>query len=623
VIPWSEPAALDMCEEKRWGLRPVISRGSVLLVLEETPEDFLRSHLLSRRVDHAIVCTHSQVAVCNSLQVASTSVPDLFPVNERRRLAAEVEDRQSDLFRMGVGRFRPYPRHWDYEVDCLGLFLPQAARTRHLTLGLLWRGVLSRGFGDSRARQVAVVGSQPRVGVVGAVAEEWSLATVERIPIAVQKSPHARRPRSAYLKMLGGLLNLPFLLGVERIRHRRRVLFFDSSLSSFVLHEFNRNDPAPILGPTALTNGESGALAHRLNGFVLLSPLRKVRPDQHDRSAAEAASALAREVFRRESRCASGVDVSKWWLSCAEQAASSAATAERFARVRWLWRKLDRLHPEAVVVNSEYNDYALALISWARFHESPIVSLHTGFESGGYTTPGLEYSHFTTCFLSGPDFAANKAMASKSPTEFVAVGSPKYESWRRRSIASTGDGILVAPSDTTSALFPDVEDDFWNGVCDLVRCYRGEVFTIRPHHLNFNRTAGLVHDRLCRSITNWRMSCSGPIETSITTAKIVVTSVSTVGLDAMVLQRPVVIFDPWPRRSAFSDHLLDQVVSTPAELVDLMSRLLSDSSYVQRVLYRQEEFCRRFAGTEFRNVSAAIKDRLVGLLGAPASAHSG
>jgi len=268
-------------------------------------------------------------------------------------------------------------------------------------------------------------------------------------------------------------------------------------------------------------------------------------------------------------------------------------------RVIMTWWYLNRIKPRAAVCINWLSPEQQAIRSWAKANRVPFIALQHGIHSGGVINP-TEGRIDADLFL---------AWGRRSKEEFV-----KYDTSNGPVIAVTGnpchgdlghlgrhkecyrnnasDYILIAPSAFTY-FHLDKGYYFWSQIEDLVKSYPNLRWVVRCHR--FDPLGHFIAERFRRLKASISYRDTPSIMTLLENCCLVITSVSTVALDAMWMRVPVVIVNNSTVPELFSEYGAGIVITRAEDLPKVFRQLVANGFYDRTLMINQKRFLDDFS----------------------------
>jgi len=270
----------------------------------------------------------------------------------------------------------------------------------------------------------------------------------------------------------------------------------------------------------------------------------------------------------------------------------------------------DRLHVDAVVVPQDQAGLEKVLVMMARQRgASSFCVLHgiAGFRCRGY--PG---TNADTLVVYG-DECGQLYQHSTSVHRVVALGNDELSRlWegpqardRRQSRARIGlsygiDTLVLFAAGTYTGLWPAEEPAEQNKtlqtVCRVASQLREASVLIRLHPSTAAYESVAVKHAIVDYYNRGNLFVDPglPLEDALAASEVVVTVDSTAGIQAIAARKPLVVFDPLRSDAAgYARGEAGAVVHTEEELLVVLRRLTTDSSFRDQVRERGQRFLSR------------------------------
>jgi hypothetical protein len=266
----------------------------------------------------------------------------------------------------------------------------------------------------------------------------------------------------------------------------------------------------------------------------------------------------------------------------------------------YIWKNFDEISPNAALCINWIGITHQFIRSWCRANNKPFMVLQHGIHNGGVISPDERIINADVFFCWGEEM--KKSFISAFPENrkkcIKIVGNPVYDKITNSNQSSTTDllskngqsyQILIAPSGG-SLLFRDYEKIFWDEIEQAV-IYLPEIkWIIKLHDLylfkdeirnRFEKLGAIVIEK--RNIFDF-----------IRQSKLIVTEVSTAALDAMIIQKPVIIFNLLNLPERFSEFGAGIIIKERGMFYKELKNLLKKDFFDSGLIKRQEKFVNIF-----------------------------
>lgn len=215
----------------------------------------------------------------------------------------------------------------------------------------------------------------------------------------------------------------------------------------------------------------------------------------------------------------------------------------------YIWKNFDEISPNAALCINWIGITHQFIRSWCRANNKTFMVLQHGIHSGGVISPEERIIDADVFFCWGEEM--KKSFISAFPENrkkcIKIVGNSVYDKITNSNQSSTTDllskngqsyQILIAPSGG-SLLFRDCEKIFWDEIEQAILKFSEIKWSIKLHNLY------LFKDEIKNRFKKLGVSIieEGNVFEAMKNCQLVVTNVSTAALDAMIMQKPVIIFN--------------------------------------------------------------------------------
>lgn len=260
----------------------------------------------------------------------------------------------------------------------------------------------------------------------------------------------------------------------------------------------------------------------------------------------------------------------------------------------WTWKMLDDRKPAAVLCYTWFGVHRHFMRRWCLAGNGKFIVMQHGFAAGGVVglPEGVVDADLFLTWGVGNNEAFVDVWDGNRTAIMLPVGNPLYGTAHPDAAKPRGfelRRVLVAPS-AFGIQTRDLQEWFWDEIDMAVRDHPLLRWTLRVHPRDAQ------HDELLRRFQHGDLTVSAEASIMDAIAKndLVVTTSSTVALDAMAGGRPVVVINhpDWPERlSAWDAGIL---VRQYGELSKVIAEFCSGTIDIARVLKRQDRFRRHF-----------------------------
>jgi hypothetical protein len=266
----------------------------------------------------------------------------------------------------------------------------------------------------------------------------------------------------------------------------------------------------------------------------------------------------------------------------------------------YIWKNFDEISPNAALCINWIGITHQFIRSWCRANNKPFMVLQHGIHIGGVISPEERIIDADVFFCWGEEM--KKSFISAFPENrkkcIKIVGNPVYDKITNSNQSSTTDllskngqsyQILIAPSGG-SLLFRDYEKIFWDEIEQAV-IYLPEIKWIIKLHDQY-----LFKDEIRNRFEKLGAIVieKGNIFDFIRQSKLIVTEVSTAALDAMIIQKPVIIFNLLNLPERFSEFGAGIIIKERGMFYKELKNLLKKDFFDSGLIKRQEKFVNIF-----------------------------
>lgn len=279
-----------------------------------------------------------------------------------------------------------------------------------------------------------------------------------------------------------------------------------------------------------------------------------------------------------------------------------------------IWKYFNRVNPVGIVCINWLGHTHQAMRAWGKANRIPFFVIQHGIHSGGVVSPieaRIDADHF---FCWGPGMRDSFIKADPANARVLTcTGNPCYD--RRFGVNSPYENgklsfkgtvsILVAPSERGYMML-DADIEFWREIKSVANTFQNINWIIRCHSLfvfkeQFNRyfkgMGFAVSDSQKDSILD-----------SIRQCHLVITTISSVTLDAMIMKRPVIIINNTKIPELFSKYGAGICIEETGKLKDIVSKLYHKSFQDEELISRQNAFVDLFSSQDgVKNILGEIR----------------
>lgn len=283
----------------------------------------------------------------------------------------------------------------------------------------------------------------------------------------------------------------------------------------------------------------------------------------------------------------------------------------------FIWKGLDSVKPDAALCINWFGISHQFIRSWCKGNKKPFIVLQHGFYTGGVVCTPQKIIDADVFFCWGPEMKKSFIEAySDNDSLIEVVGNPLYDRdtlvakklSRGKSLPKEESPytILVAPSGG-SFLFRDYDDMFWNEIEQAMINFPEVKWIIRCHSLYQFKDE--VQNRFTKLGTAF--SQAGNIFDAIQSCDLVVSGISTVPLDAMVVQKPVIIFNLLDIPERFSEFGAGIIIKERGVFCNQLEKLVKMKFFDPELMKRQKRFVAAFSEPGSINNIANSINRIV------------
>ena len=587
------------------------SDGQEALVHPDVSVESLQGLVRDNRYSTSYVFRVTQEEVLKRAGIPVERLDDIVPPDYRLFIDNLIRTEKSRLCKERKGLVRPFPYSFDYSVDVMQLFNIVYAHEKREEL--LWRIVFGRigAFsgtrkyvffgtrGDESRRIVRMLRSEYGVDI------RWQEASTEAtlLDTVLRRRPLRKRLYGAALNLFAkASLYRQCEDGVDVFLHHTR---FGREISGCFRHS------KPRIGVLCAFTDEEAAFAAINKKFCLIhQPLVGIKGDKETRVAAERLVDKAKAVIGESTLYSQDEVLNSWCKGLWGREFLEKADRD-VTTVRYYWRLFDKIRPRVFFVEGEWVPPMQAIFGWSRGNGSKVVMYDHGLQMGGKVTKGHEYSESDFVMVFSEHLARQRQRQEIGDAVFLPVGNPRHKKWEQRGLGCRpGTGVLFCPSGLQEDFWPEVGERFWRIIDRVARGRPDTRIVVRPH--NYDLKKRMTNDGLDRLAVHHNVSLSKArgIEEDLEDAYLVVTTVSTTALDAMVLGRPVVVVKMIGRDEGFKQYLGDSVVDTEDDAVERVFGLIDTEKNRERTRKSQQTYCRLYSGREYISPGVTIASRI-------------
>lgn len=264
-------------------------------------------------------------------------------------------------------------------------------------------------------------------------------------------------------------------------------------------------------------------------------------------------------------------------------------------RIFLVWDYFDYLKPDIVVCLNWVNYDQQAMRAWSKTHSVPFYVIQHGIHCGGVasTSESLIDADSFFCWGEGMKESFEKACPDNAGL-IECTGNPLYNHKQETIFSNRADNkisILVAPSESGYLLI-DASYDFWNEIHNLVLNFPNIKWIIRPHaQYSF---PGFIEKTFRQSNVVISSPYKEDIFSPMKEVGVVITTVSTVALDAMHMGKPVIIINNTGQPELFTQYGAGIVLTKTKDIKGTIDKFIAGNMDLESLLSAQGNFIRDF-----------------------------
>jgi hypothetical protein len=281
-----------------------------------------------------------------------------------------------------------------------------------------------------------------------------------------------------------------------------------------------------------------------------------------------------------------------------------------------IWRDFDEINPEAALCINWIGITHQFIRSWCRANNKSFMVLQHGIHSGGVISPAERIIDADIFFCWGEEMKKSFTSAYSGNKKCIKiVGNPVYDKIINSNQSSDIDllsrngqsyQILIAPSGG-SLLFRDYEKIFWDEIEQVILKFPEIKWSIKLHNLF------LFKDEIKNRFEKLGVNIieGGNIFDTMKNCQLVVTNISTTALDAMVMQKSVIIFNLLNLPERFSEFGAGIMIKERGMFCKELKKLLEKDFYDSQLIKRQEKFINVFNKSNALNHIMNLLDKAI------------
>ncbi len=266
----------------------------------------------------------------------------------------------------------------------------------------------------------------------------------------------------------------------------------------------------------------------------------------------------------------------------------------------YIWKNFDKIKPNAALCINWIGNTHQFINSWCRANSKPFMVLQHGIHSGGVISPDERKIDAAIFFCWGEEMKKSyiNAYPENRKKCIRIVGNPVYKKLTNSSQPPNTEllsknrqsyQILIAPT-APMLLFRDYEKIFWDEIEMAIIKIPEIKWSLKFHNLYFFKDE--VEDRFKKLGVD--IIKEGNIFDAMKNCQLVVTNISTVALDTMVMQKPVIIFNLLNQPELFSKFGAGIIIKEKATFCKELEKLIKKGCCDSELLKRQEKFLDAF-----------------------------
>lgn len=283
------------------------------------------------------------------------------------------------------------------------------------------------------------------------------------------------------------------------------------------------------------------------------------------------------------------------------------------------WEYFDQVRPVGIVCMNWLAHIHQSMRAWGKGNGAPFFVIQHGIHSGGIVSPierRVDADYFF-CWGTGMKDSFIKADPANAAV-IKCTGNPCHDISFYSDFSHVNNNlfppepssILVAPGEH-GYLMSDAGADFWHEIESIIRRLPNIKWTIRCHPLFPYKE--LIYSRsknLGATISRYGQDS---LFDALKNSDLVITTVSSVAVDAMIMKRPLIILNNAKIPELFSQFGAGIVLEKIGELSKVITELLSKGFKDNQLIERQNAFVSMFYKKDatnniVREIQARLKD---------------
>ena len=283
----------------------------------------------------------------------------------------------------------------------------------------------------------------------------------------------------------------------------------------------------------------------------------------------------------------------------------------------YIWENFEKINPNAALCINWIGINHQFIRSWCRANNKPFMVLQHGIHSGGVISPAERIIDADIFFCWGEEM--KRSFINASPENIKkcveVVGNPAFDEYFNNYNNNLYEGllskktlynVLVVPS-AKSLLFRDYEMSFWDEIEQAIIKFPEIEWSIKAHSLYLFKDE--IKNRFKKlgitfidgeNIFNVMKHC-----------QLVVTNVSTAALDAMVMRKPVIIFNLLNQSERFKEFGAGIIIKERGMFCKELKKLLKKDFYDSELIKRQNKFVSVFNKPNGTNNIVSLLDKAI------------
>ena len=261
-----------------------------------------------------------------------------------------------------------------------------------------------------------------------------------------------------------------------------------------------------------------------------------------------------------------------------------------------IWEYFNRVNPAGIVCINWLGYTHQAMRAWGQANRVPFFVIQHGIHSGGIVSPieaRIDADYF---FCWGPGMRDSFIKADPANARVIkCTGNPCHDSRfivdssyeNSKLLLKENISILVAPSER-GYLMLDADDEFWSEIKSVARSFPNINWIIRCHPLfMFKKEVNSCFMEMGVAVSDTQKD---NLFDSIRECHLVITNVSSVVLDAMIMKKPVIIVNNTKTPELFSKYGAGIVIEETGKLRDIILKLYHKGFQDNELIARQNAF---------------------------------